>query len=251
MTDEKENRQRGASWPSPERPAIEPFVRPKSVSERLTDQLREMIIDGRIRMGEQLSENTIANHLGVSRTPVREAFMMLEAEKLVEVKPQRGTFVFTCDADQAREICEYRAILEAGAMRLAAERDRQGLVKALGTVIADSVEALAAGPQAYQPFDTRFHGVIFEFAGNANLSEAYNRISGRLLALRWRLTIEQQQIQDSHKQHSDIVDLIEANRDTEADMLMRNHVNWIHQKIISIFENEPDGDIFEALTGTF
>ncbi len=249
MTEGKESSRRGATWPSPGRPTIEPFERPKLVSVRVADQLRAMIIDGRIRLGEQLSENTLAAQLGVSRTPVREAFMTLETEKLVEVRPHRGTFVFTCDADGAREICEHRAILEIGAMRLAAGRNRAGLVTALRDVTRRSERLLAIGPEAYQPFDIEYHETIFRVAGNANLTEAYERISGRVSALRWRLTTTLVQIQQSHAQHCEIVDRIVSGNDAGADALMQKHVCWIHEEILSLFEAEQNSVALEAIAG--
>ena len=249
MTEGKESGRRGATWPSPGRPTIEPFERPKLVSVRVADQLRAMIIAGRIRLGDQLSENTLAAQLGVSRTPVREAFMTLEAEKLVEVRPHRGTFVFTCDVDEAREICEHRAILEIGAMRLATQRDRAVLIAALHDVTRRSERPLAMGPEAYQPLDIEFHETIFRGAGNANLTEAYERICGRVSALRWRLTKTLAQIGDSHAQHCEIVDRVASGDDNGADALMRKHVSWIHGEIVSLFEAEQNSVALEAIAG--
>src|SRR5579862_9332248 len=80
------------------------IARPRSLSAIVVDRIRDLIVTGKLELGEQLSENALAEQLGVSRTPVREAFMRLEAERLVEVKPQRGTFVFRYDASELREI---------------------------------------------------------------------------------------------------------------------------------------------------
>ena len=70
------------------------IVRPKSLTELVVDELRTRIIDGRLRLGEALSENTLAAELGISKTPVREALLQLKLERLVDVLPQRGTYVF-------------------------------------------------------------------------------------------------------------------------------------------------------------
>src|SRR4051812_29058528 len=98
--------------------AIRRVERPRSLAQLVVDQIRDLIVTGQLHLGEQLSENHLAERLGVSRTPVREAFMRLAVERLVEVRPQRGTFVFACGPGEFREICELRAILEAGALRL-------------------------------------------------------------------------------------------------------------------------------------
>ena len=68
-----------------------------------TEQIRDLVITDKLGLGEQLSEQALAEQLGVSRTPVREAFLRLQTERLVEVKPQRGTFVFQYDTTELRE----------------------------------------------------------------------------------------------------------------------------------------------------
>src|SRR5690242_16653848 len=64
-------------------------IRPRSLTQLVVDQIRDLIVTGKLALGEQLSENALAERLGVSRTPVREAFLRLEAERLVEIRPQR------------------------------------------------------------------------------------------------------------------------------------------------------------------
>src|SRR5258708_37174119 len=93
------------------------ILRPRSLTAIVIDQIRDLIITDKLTLAEQLSENTLAEQLGVSRTPVREAFLRLESEGLVEVRPQRGTFVFQYDATELREILELREGLEAGVPR--------------------------------------------------------------------------------------------------------------------------------------
>src|SRR5471030_2539786 len=80
--------------------------RPQSLTEMVLTQIRELIVSGRLGLGEQLSEGALAEQLGVSRTPVREAFLRLETERLVVVRSRRGTFVFQYDASELRDICE-------------------------------------------------------------------------------------------------------------------------------------------------
>ena len=95
---------------------LERLARPRSLTEMVITQIRELIVSGRLVLGEQLSESALAEQLGVSRTPVREAFLRLETERLVEVRPQRGTFVFQYGVAELRDICELREVLETGAL---------------------------------------------------------------------------------------------------------------------------------------
>lgn len=223
------------------------LVKPPQASDIVTDELRKQIVRGDIALGAQLSENALAAQLGISRTPVREAFMRLESEKLVRVRPQRGTFVFTCDVQEATEICELRAILEIGAMRLALQRNRDALISRLRDVTERSVPTLALGTDAYQPLDIEFHETIFELANNQNLREAYSTISARVAALRWRLTVTREQLEDSHEVHCQIVDWLARGNTEEAAKLMDIHVNRTRRLIKEVFEGKGPSHIDVAV----
>ncbi|WP_319410912.1 GntR family transcriptional regulator [uncultured Cohaesibacter sp.] len=222
---------------------------PESVSVRVANQLRDMIVTGKIALGEQLSENALAQVLGVSRTPVREAFMKLEAEKMVEVRPKRGTFVFTCNESDAREIGELRSILEKGAIALACQRDRSQLVERLSDVVARSATILRMGPQAFQPLDIEFHNTIFEIAHNKSLTEAYERIAGRVSALRYRLTNTVEQVENAHATHIELVNLLRDGRDDEVEKLIQIHVHETADVIEAMFRGDMDHLPIEVIIG--
>ena len=76
------------------------FNRPKSLTELVTENLKERIVSGELDLGSQLSEARIAKELDVSRTPVREAINRLEMEGLLVIEPQRGSFVFNLETDE-------------------------------------------------------------------------------------------------------------------------------------------------------
>ena len=212
--------------------------RPRSLTSIVVDQIRDLIITGKLALGEQLSENTIAEMLGVSRTPVRDAFLRLEAERLVEVKPQRGTFVFDYDANVLREMCELRKILEIGAMQAALRSGRAALVAALRARVEAAESAMPEGPSAYQAHDTNFHETLVRASENHELIEAYNRISGRIRAVRYRLTRSQSQISVSQRTHRAIVDALDAGDDATAESELARHVYNSHR----FFLKQGDGN---------
>ena len=90
--------------------------------DSIADSLRESIINGKIKPGERLLEPIVAKQLGVSRTPVREAFFQLESEGLVEVMPRRGAIVSEISVNDANELYSVRAVLEGLAAKLASKR---------------------------------------------------------------------------------------------------------------------------------
>src|SRR3989454_12817004 len=94
----------------------------QNASVAATELIREAIIEGRLEPGRRLKEEELARELGISRTPVREALLMLQAEDLVVATPNRGATVRVHDANDLHDLYELRALLEGYATRRAAER---------------------------------------------------------------------------------------------------------------------------------
>jgi DNA-binding GntR family transcriptional regulator len=203
---------------------LERLARPPSLTEMVITEIRELIVSGRLVLGEQLSESALAEQLGVSRTPVREAFLRLETERLVEVRPQRGTFVFQYGVAELRDICELREVLETGALRIALTRNRGELITRLEqeTDAAEAAHVFDPGP--YQAFDRSFHDALVKASANAELIEAYDRISGRVRTIRYRLTRSRRQIAGSQRGHREIVNALKEGRDADAVKRLAKHV---------------------------
>jgi DNA-binding GntR family transcriptional regulator len=216
--------------------AVSRLVRPRSLTQLVVDQIRDLIVTGRLALGEQLSENALADRLGVSRTPVREAFLRLETERLVEIRPQRGTFVFACGQAEVRDICELREILEAGALRLAIGRDRASLHGALSRNVAAAEAAHVKTSAEYQPFDHEFHQIIIGGCGNRQLTEAYDQIAGRVRALRYRLIRTLDQVAGSQSAHGEIARCVGAGDDAGAEAALRHHVYSSYRSLLMLFE---------------
>src|SRR5262245_28311191 len=110
-----------------ERP--EPLVR--NASDVATELLRNAIVDGTLEPGQRLKEEELARSLGISRTPVREALVMLQAEGLIDAAPNRSAMVRTHSAEELDDLYQLRALLEAHAARRAAGRAGNELVSDL------------------------------------------------------------------------------------------------------------------------
>lgn len=203
---------------------LERLERPRSLAEMVITQIRELIVSGRLALGEQLSESVLAEQLGVSRTPVREAFLRLETERLVEVRPQRGTFVFQYNLAELRDICELREVLETGALRIALSRNRTDAIARLEREADAPETARVVDPALYQTFDNSFHDALVKASANEELIEAYERISGRVRAIRYRLTRSRRQIIGSQRGHREIVKALKEGRDAAAVQRLAKHV---------------------------
>lgn len=125
--------------PAPKLGAVHPTLR-----QAVTDAVRQAIFDGRFRPGERLVEEQVAAELGVSRNPVGEALRVLQAEGLVEISPRRGASVTKVSAEEAREIVELRAALEALCARLATRRCGAPEREEIAALIARGEAASAA-----------------------------------------------------------------------------------------------------------
>jgi len=190
----------------------------------VADQIRDLIIRDDLHLGEQLSENALADKLGVSRTPVREAFLVLASERLVEVRPQRGTFVFRCDATEIRELCELREVLEEGALRLGYERGGAALLETLVEIVTAGEAVSARSPAEYQLHDHAFHQAIVDATANRELQRAYARVSGRVRSLRYRYTRTIEEVSGSQAGHRAILEALQRDDLDGAALVMRDHV---------------------------
>ena len=162
---------------------------PKSLSQRVMQRLRQAIIDGEFALGAAISEEMVAQSFGVSRTPVREAMGQLQAQGLVVIRPQVGSFVFTPSAEDITALCTFRIVIEPRAAELAFAHDRTGAVAAMEAAIAAMEQAVAARDNvAYGRGDTAMHEALFAHCGNRYLVESYQLVSGRVAALRTNLS---------------------------------------------------------------
>lgn len=161
----------------------------KSLAEIAATQIRDAILSGAFRLGENVSEDRLVERLGVSRTPVRDAMALLAREGLVVVRPKRGTFVFETSPEDIKAICDYREILETQGVRVALRCARHAYLDDLTAVVAAMRIALEAeDADGYGRLDTRFHGAAFTHCCNSYLRNANTLVAGRISALRANIT---------------------------------------------------------------
>jgi DNA-binding GntR family transcriptional regulator len=204
--------------------------RSSSLKSRIADEVRARILEGKLELGERLSDKALAEELNASRTPVREALLQLQAEGLVTMKPQSGTFVFEASAAEIEDLCHLRGIYEAGALAIAAERDADGAVKALNAIVARAALALQEGDFGQcERLDTEFHETLVARSGSPLLAEAYRSLSGRVRALRHRLPQEAGRYGEAIAQHRRIVDCLATGRMEQAGKEVVAHVGNVHR----------------------
>ena len=211
-------------------------------SQSVTDELREMIIQGQLRPDTHLQEEACAAMLHVSRTPVRAALGILASEGYLDYRPKRGYVVLEFGREDVRDAWQLRAWLEGLAAMLAAER---GIDRAAETVLRDAVATgdriLAKGrldAEDYVPYrdmNSTVHSTIMASAGSARLQQAIRQtmniplISDRIVP--WD---NYEMTKRSHDDHHRIVEAIMAREAWRAEALMREHI-WFGSKRVSGF----------------
>ena len=142
-----------ADAPAPPTGEHELLPRGRSAAQIAYDYVKARLLDGRFAGGTLLSENEIAQRLDVSRTPVRQAFVQLEAEGLLELYPRRGALVVPISPSEAEDVLEARMLIEQHSARRAAHAG-PALAAALRGHIAEQEEALGAAPASPGPTGT-------------------------------------------------------------------------------------------------
>jgi DNA-binding GntR family transcriptional regulator len=154
----------------------------KSNSEHVYRVTKEQILSGEVRGGQLLSEVETATQLGVSRTPVHEAFLRLAAEDLLDLQPRRGAVVVPASIQDAADLLEMRLALEVAAVRRLC-RSGEALDRLFGELsgVIDEQRrgAAAQDPRHFAAADDAFHRHIVEAAGNSIARRFYGSLSDR------------------------------------------------------------------------
>jgi DNA-binding GntR family transcriptional regulator len=217
------------------------LVRPKSLTEMVADEVRTRIIDGRISLGAGLSENSLAAELGISKTPVREALLQLKQEGLVQVLPQRGTYVFRLEAEQVVMISELRDVLEVGAAKAALARNAAALAERMSGLFAAMRAAYDADDRvAYRKLDGEYHEAIVDLSGNPYIRNAYRQISFCIQALRSRLSNEAQLNKLSLADHREMLRLVKTGDVPALSKLLRGHIDQTKRSYLEVIGDQME-----------
>jgi DNA-binding GntR family transcriptional regulator len=232
------------------RNSLKRIEQPMSLMEVTVDRIRDAIIAGELPLGCKLSEQRLADMLGISRSPVRDALAALQVEGLVTISPKRGSFVFTPDLKAVDEINEHRCILEKASIRKAIAHNQAALLKHLSAACARMTEAVERkDPLEYTRGDMDFHNSIIQSGGNHSIVSSYKRTIGPLMALRTHLfTIMNENLGRSMKEHMAILEAIRAKNANEAERLVDLHAAHLVDAYrlalseTSLFEGQTSGN---------
>ncbi len=204
--------------------------------------LRDAILRGDLEPGERLMEIALANRLGVSRTPIREAIRKLELEGLVVMIPRRGAQVASITQKDLQDVLEVRTSLEELAVSLACERIQPQKIGQLEEALKNFEEALAGTDvTAIARADVDFHDVIFSSTGNARLVQILNNLREQM----YRYRLEYLKDFSSHsrllQEHKELLRAICAHDKETASKIIRTHIYNQEISVIRHIRQNQDG----------
>lgn len=220
--------------------ATGPSVENLTLWQRVYDHLRKEIFEGRLEPGTELIEVALAEQLGVSRGPLREAISRLAAEGLVTVSPRRGAVVRSLSKKEFLELYQVREALERMAVQLAVPR----LTDEQFAELAALNEAMQehARRNKVEPFfeaNLVFHTRLLEASGNGKLRELYRQLLDQLGRYRLRSLTLRGNLQRSVAEHKAILHAARRGDAERAARLMAEHIRVPQRRAMALEEAEP------------
>ena len=200
-----------------------------SLTSAVQAEIERLILAGELPPGAKLTEAMLAERLGVSRGPIREAFRILEEAGLVRLEKNRGVFVRSIPLQEAMEIYDLRAMVDESAGRALAERITPDQLKQLRTMVEQMERLVKDGHNTsasddYHALNLAFHDCIVDFVGNRKLIDLYRRLVKELSLFRRANLADGQQIPVSVQEHRAILKAIAAGDADGAARTLRAHV---------------------------
>lgn len=196
------------------------------IGTQLISSLRRRIVSGELVPGTRLSEKDIATAYDLSRQPVREAFIKLAGDRLVEIRPQRGTFVCKINVEEVIVSRFVREAVEADLARTAAQLTEQTAVDTLLSIVDEQEARLAEGGAVFMELDEKFHRCLAEAAGKSDAWFHLQPIKMHMDRVR-HLTAVELPVDPLVAQHREIAQAIAHGKSDIAERAMRLHLKGV------------------------
>lgn len=208
--------------------------RHKPLRDLVYDELKMKIMMGAISPGTRMMEVELAEEMGVSRTPVREAIRKLEKDGLISIEPRRGAYASSLSSQDMVDILEVRQTMEGLAADLATNRLTDEQKKKLVEVSASFNEAVEAGDMEQMIIlDTLFHHLIVEGTGNKLLVVMVGQLQDMVLRFRYLYYDDFRRAEKMPEEHKQIVDAIINGDAIKARTAANRHIDGLKQMVLS------------------
>ncbi len=208
--------------------------RHKPLRDLVYDELKMKIMMGAISPGTRMMEVELAEEMGVSRTPVREAIRKLEKEGLISIEPRRGAYASSLSSQDMVDILEVRQTMEGLAADLATTRFSDEQKKELQRVSESFDEAVESGDmQQMIALDTLFHHLIVEGTGNKLLTVMVGQLQDMVLRFRYLYYDDFRRAEKMPGEHKEILEAILGGDPIKAKNAADNHIDGLKQMVLS------------------
>jgi DNA-binding GntR family transcriptional regulator len=205
-------------------------VKAPPAAERVYLHVKSGVLDRSYEGGTLLTEGDLAEAVGVSRTPVREALLRLEAEGLLKLYPKKGALVLPVSAQEIADVVETRLLVEQHAVRKVVGAAPPRLIERLEESLAEQREHAAAGDlSAFAVADRCFHAEIVRAAGNRILAHLYDQLRDRQLRMGVAtMHAEPSRVAKTLAEHAEILEALRAGRRQTAEQVVGRHISWVN-----------------------
>jgi DNA-binding GntR family transcriptional regulator len=197
----------------------------RPLHEEAAERLRDLIVQGRLAPGARLNERLLTAQLGVSRTPLREAFKVLATEGLVELLPNRGAIVSPIDEERLAETLAVMGALEALAGELACRHATDAQVNEIRALHYEMLAYHARGDLAgYFKFNQAIHLKLVKYSGNTVLYNAYRQLNGNVRRARYMANLSPERWDAAVREHEEILAALDARDVARIKGLLAEHL---------------------------
>ena len=204
-----------------------------SLRGRVFNKLREDILSGKYQDHEELKEVAIGEELGVSRTPVREAFRQLELEGLIQIVPNKGAYVTGITAKDVKDIYMIRSYLEGMCVRLVTEKITEEQLDELEeNVYLASYHASKGHMEQMAELDNRFHHILYEACDSKMLQKLLQDFHEYVMRIRKKTLSTKERGIASNEEHKQIMEAIKEKNADEAERLANRHMNNAYENMV-------------------
>ena len=202
--------------------------------ETVIDQLRDLIVQGELAPETNLNERVLAEKLGTSRTPLREAIKFLASEGLVELLPNRGAVVAPLKPEKMKEVFVVLGALEALAGDLACRNATEADIAEIRGLHYHMLAHHARGELAqYFRYNQQIHIKFMECAGNATLAQVYRGLNAHVKRARYLANLSRERWDKAVKEHEDMLDALVKRDGARLQTLLRDH---LANKLVMVME---------------
>ena len=211
----------------------------KPLRELVFENIREAIINGHLKPGERLMEIQLAEELGVSRTPVREAIRKLELEGFVVMIPRKGAYVTDITIKDIVDVFELRWALEALAAELAAERATEEEIEQMERHLLELAKVVEEQDvKKIVEIDTKFHETIYTASRNKRLGQILSLLGELIQRYRTLTLSKSERIKVTMEEHRAIVEALAARDPQRAGRLAQEHIESAENSLMDVLALE-------------